>query len=504
MSGGGDSEAVDEEQLRALGIRSEFERSITFWRSFALGFTYLSPVVGAYSLFNFGLATAGPPMMWWFVIAGAGQLLVALVFGEVVSQFPIAGGIYPWARRLVGRRWSWIVGWVYAWALFITIAGVAIGAPPILQQLLGFEASPASMTIAALLLLACTAPINLMGTRVVGRVAFFGFLCEVIGALLVGAYLLVFSRHQSMGVIVQTFGAQRNGAYWPAFVAAAVVGLVCCYGFEACGDVAEETPNPGRAVPRAMQMTIYVGISVAIFASLALILAVPDLERAVHVPDSGPLEAALDAAFGHLGSKLVLLVVLISFVSCALSLQAAASRVIYSYARDRMIVGAARLSRISPKHRVPTASLIVAVVVPAVIDCIGFAVKDAMSVVFSFAAAGMYIAFQMVVAGALFARWRGWQPRGSFRLGRYGWLVNLLALAYGLVALTILMWPTGDAAWYVNYATPLAVWVVVGLGIFYMAILRPYQHSHGPAGDAWSAADRKAGCCGSMGSRPSL
>lgn len=485
-----DSGAVDEEQLQALGIRSEFERSFTFWRSFALGFTYLSPVVGAYSLFNFGLETAGPPMIWWFVIAGLGQLLVALVFGEVVSQFPIAGGIYPWARRLVGRRWSWIVGWVYGWALFITIAGVAIGAPPILQQLVGFEGSQTSMTIAALLLLACTAPINLMGARVVGRVAFFGFLCEVVGAVLVGTYLLLFSRHQSPGVILQSFGAQKSGAYWPAFIAASVVGLVCCYGFEACGDVAEETPNPGEAIPRAMQMTIYVGISVAIFATLALILAVPDLGQAVQAPENGALEAALSAAFGHYGSKLVLLIVLVSFVSCALSLQAAASRVIYSYARDGMIVGSASLRRISHRHRVPVAALITAAVVPAVIDCIGFAVKDAMSIVFSFAAAGVYIAFQMVVAGALFARCKGWRPKGSFRLGRYGWIVNLLALAYGLAALAILMWPTANnVAWYLNYATPIAVSVVVGLGILYMVLLKPYRHSLGPAGDAWSASD---------------
>jgi hypothetical protein len=34
--------------------------------------------------------------------------------------------------------------------------------------------------------------------------------------------------------------------------------MFCCYGFEACGDVAEETPNPGRNIPKSMRMTIYV------------------------------------------------------------------------------------------------------------------------------------------------------------------------------------------------------------------------------------------------------
>ncbi|SMY01186.1 MULTISPECIES: amino acid permease [Brevibacterium] len=72
------------------------------WANFALGFTYLSPLVGVYSLMAVALSTGGPPSMWWIIIVACGQMLVALVFGEVVSQFPIAGGIYPWARRLWG------------------------------------------------------------------------------------------------------------------------------------------------------------------------------------------------------------------------------------------------------------------------------------------------------------------------------------------------------------------------------------------------------------------
>jgi hypothetical protein len=37
---------ADAEQLQALGYSSNFERSMTKWENFSLGFTYLSPVVG--------------------------------------------------------------------------------------------------------------------------------------------------------------------------------------------------------------------------------------------------------------------------------------------------------------------------------------------------------------------------------------------------------------------------------------------------------------------------
>jgi len=96
----------DADRLEALGYNSTFERSMTLWQNVSLGFTYLSPVVGVYSVFALAMATAGPPMIWWYVIAGCGQMLVCLTFGEIASEFPIAGGLYPWGRRLVGKRWS--------------------------------------------------------------------------------------------------------------------------------------------------------------------------------------------------------------------------------------------------------------------------------------------------------------------------------------------------------------------------------------------------------------
>ena len=272
---------ADSAQLAALGYTAKFDRSMGVWENFALGFTYLSPVVGVYSVFALGLTTGGPPMWWSYFLAGAGQFLVCLIFGEVVSQFPISGGLYPWARRLVGKRWAWMAGWIYGWALFTTIAAVAVGAGPFLANLLGFTGSPLVTTAVALGMVVLSTLINLAGTKILARVAMFGFVCEIIGAIIVGGYLLLFHRHQPLSVVTDTFNIGAPGTYWPFFFAAAVTGLFTCYGFEACGDVAEETPNPGLSIPRAMRMTIYIGMAAAAFVCLALILAQPDIAAVI-------------------------------------------------------------------------------------------------------------------------------------------------------------------------------------------------------------------------------
>ena len=76
-----------------------------------------------------------------------------------------------------------------------------------------------------------------------------------------------------------------------------------------------------------------------------------------------------------------------------------------------------------------------------------------MNTIISFAAIGIYIAFQMVVLGAVFARLRGWIPAGKFTLGKYGWSINIAALLYGTGAVVNMLWPRAPGeAWYVNYA----------------------------------------------------
>lgn len=67
----------DDEHLAALGYESEFRRDMSPWANFSLGFTYLSPVVGIYTVFALSIALAGPPMIWSLVLVGIGQFLVA-------------------------------------------------------------------------------------------------------------------------------------------------------------------------------------------------------------------------------------------------------------------------------------------------------------------------------------------------------------------------------------------------------------------------------------------
>jgi amino acid transporter len=351
-------------------------------------------------------------------------------------------------------------------------------------QLLGIKTGQGGLVALAVALIAVTTALNVSGTKLLARVAMFGFICELLGAIAVGAYLLTVARRQSFGVLFHSFGL-GNGHYIFAFVASSVAAMWCYYGFEACGDVAEETPDASRAIPKAMRMTIYMGAFAAMLVCLALVLGIPDLPAALSGKDTDPVVTVLRTAMGEIGLRAVIAIVMVSYISCLISLEAATSRLLFSYGRDRMIFANTQLSTLSPRTRVPVNALLVAGIVPAFIAIAGLYLERMVETIVVSASGGIYIAFQMIVLAALIARARGWKPSGAFHLGAWGWLVNIAALTYGVLAIVNMMWPRSPGEpWYRNYGM-IVVWIVVfALGLLYARLLRPYDRGDAPAGDA--------------------
>lgn len=474
----------------------KFKRSISLVDNFALGFTYLSPGAGVLSIFAFGLAAAGPPSIWWFFIIAAGQLLVALVFGEVVSQYPITGGIYPWARRLWNRKYAWFAAWVYIWSLAVTTTAVTQFAVPFLGQLLrlNYQSDLGHLLIAQGLCVVALV-LNMTGTKTLAMVAKIGFICELVGVLALGLYLLIFERVHSFAVLFDTMGVAKGGSYVGAFLLAALVGLWQFYGFEACGDVAEEVEDPERKIPTAMIITIVVGLIGAVVSYAGFILAAPNLQDIVNGNVADPIPAIVRDSTGWLGMELLLAVAFAIFLSAVLSQQAALSRLIFSFARDNMIPQSRWLAKLNEDvagaGAVPRNAMIVACGVPLIINFWLYFKPDAVVAVTSFAVLGIYVCFQMVVLAALRQRMNGWIPGGRWSLGRAGGFINVAALIYGIAAIIILAWPGApDLAFLDRWIVLIGLAVVAGTGLLYMIVARPYGKSDAPENDAIEVSAR--------------
>ncbi|QHM70996.1 APC family permease [Mixta intestinalis] len=470
--------------------KEQFNRSIGLISNFALGFTYLSPLTAVYSLFALAVTLAGPPAVWWILIVACGQLLVALVFGEVASQYPITGGLYPWARRLWGKRYAWIAAWIYLWALVVTITSIAEYTATFVASLFHYAPTPGNMLMTSVVLLLIMMGVNMSGTKNLARVAKIGFWCEIVSVIALGIYLLIFHRSQPFSVLFDSMGViAKDGSYGTAFMSAALMGLFMFFGFEACGNVAEEVKNPGKKIPVAMILSIVFGAISAVISVLGYLLSSPDLLNIVTGKIADPIPAILNEALGSTGATIFIVVAIIAMLSCILSLQAALSRLIFSFSRDRMLPGSEWMAKIS-KNSVPDNAMIVSCLLPVVICVWVYFQPDNLSRITAFAVIGIYISFQMVVLAALRQRLKGWKPAGEWTVGGWGMLVNFLALAYGIGGIWLLAQPTDSEAFIDRWTVLVGLAIVILSGLIYMTLAKPFGRSSAPENDAIEYATR--------------
>ncbi len=378
----------DDAQLAALGYQSELTRSMGLWSNMALGFTYLSPLVGVYSLFAYSLSIGGPPSIWWLVIVGLGQLLVALVFGEVVSQYPLAGGIYPWTRRLWNRRYAWIVSWIYIWAIIVTVTAVAEFGSGFVAALFGLEApTPASGSYWSSGCWSSPVGLNYSGTRMLGRMARIGLAAELIGVIALGLYLLLFQREQPFSIFFDPWAPAATSPTVSTFLAASLVRPVPVLrvrglrrrrrggrGPDPADPEGDDPDDPGRWRLRAACPTP------GTCSPHRTCRPSSTARTRTRSPRSSRTRS------GTRGSKVFLVVTVTAFISCVLSLQAAGSRLLYAFARDRMLPGSRWLARTSPSStRCRPTRCSSSAVVPIIIALFVFWRPDSLARVTAFA-----------------------------------------------------------------------------------------------------------------------
>src|SRR4029079_9942369 len=90
-----DQAARDDAHLQSLGIKPELRRTRGLLSNFAIAFSFISVSTGTYGNFSIGIGQAGPAFFWSWPIVIIGQLIVALVFAQRASQFPVAGSRHP-------------------------------------------------------------------------------------------------------------------------------------------------------------------------------------------------------------------------------------------------------------------------------------------------------------------------------------------------------------------------------------------------------------------------
>ncbi len=451
----------DVRDLAGFGYKQELDRSLGSFSSFAAGFSYISILTGVPQMFYLGYSSGGPAFFWTWPLVFLGQFLVALCFAELASSYPLSGGVYQWSRQVGTPLGGWLTGWIYLACQILSLAAVALALQNTLPRIsgwfqwLGDGSLPGDQARNAVLLgcvlIAFTTIVNAIGVKLMAYINNVGVFAELLGVLLLIA-LLFCNATRGPSILLETQGRGEGGpgGYLGAFLAAAVMASYVMYGFDTAGTLAEETSNPRRRAPRAILRALAAaGVAGGLLIAAGM-LAAPDPADPAMSKVSGGLPMVIQAVLGPSLGTVFLIEVVFAVTVCALAVHAGTVRLIFAMARDNGLPFAEALAKVAGETRTPIAPAILTGVLAAGVLLVNVNAPRLIETMCSVALVWANLAYLMVTAPMLLARFRDRDepepaPTGDrFSLGRWGLPVNLAATAWGLFVVVNMSWPRAE------------------------------------------------------------
>jgi amino acid transporter len=449
-------------------------RSMGVWHNFTLGFAVVSPVVGLYAIIGVQTIVTGGGWFAALAICLVMQLLVATVYAELSSQFPIAGGAYKWSRQLGGVVAGQYAGVIYVSSTIAMLTTTAYTGGIWLGTFWGAADGSGSMMVfwGAMFLLICML-LNLTQVGVFKATIALGVYAEIIGSLGIALLLFFFFRQHTFSELFQHLGTGTAPSETAAFMAALAIAGWAFIGFDACSTTAEETHQPKRMVPRAIFLALSAVGAVVLFNSASLILAFDHDTLVDASKTSDPVTPLIASHFGTWIEKPFSAIVMVAFLACGASVVKYTSRIIYSMAREGNMP--AVLSHVTAE-KIPRNAILFTVTMAGFGLLLGLN-DGAVATVIAFGTGGLYAMFAMTTGVGLFARLTGrWNPAlGELKLGIGGLVINVLAFLWSLFELINIAWPrtyvaSANAPWWQLWAIPIVLSSILGVTTLYILI----------------------------------
>lgn len=414
---------------------SGMKRELGWYASFSVAFGFVSIATGIFTTYGAVLNTSGARGIWAWPIAVIGQLAVAAIFGALAARMPISGYAYQWVSRLANPILGWVMGWIsFAFLGVVVVAVDYTIAATILPELLGYTSTAQNNWVITAGVVLLQAILVALSTRATNRVNEAAVTLQIIG--MIGLTILLFVVGGIAGRLdfANLFATAPipSADYWDfggitdagPFPLAFLLGAFTIVGFESAANLAEETKDPARVIPKAMiQAVLSLGVLGMLFLIAITSLAGDTAELAA---SATPVAAVITSVLGPVLGKILLVLVVISIFSCGLVITLSGTRLVWAMSRDERFPGWQLLRKVNVGRGTPLAASLFMFVVAQVILALFSQSSEALFALFS--AATLLPA--MIYAGTvlLYAVKRRSLPISQgFRLGK--WEVPVLLLA---------------------------------------------------------------------------
>jgi APA family basic amino acid/polyamine antiporter len=348
-------------------------------------------------------------------IAGVLFIFTALSYAEGTAALPEAGGSASFARHGFNDLAGFIAGWALMLSYIVTISISAFTIPPYLGFFWEpFKDSAVIGTIASIGIVFFLMTLNVIGIRETSFVNISAAVLDIATqvSLVVIGFILLFNPTVIVRRIIDNWPAPENLIIGIALAAIAYTGI------ETMSQMAEETKQPEKRVPKALVMMIVAVL--VIFAGISLV------SLSAMTPQELASDWARDPVAG-IAANLPLVVLqnilkpLIAILAGTILLIATnagligISRLAFSLGKHKLVPPA--LSRIHPRFKTPYISIILFSFIAILILLPGFFETGVFENMGALYAVGSLLAFMFAHASIISLRIRRPDMPRPFKLG---------------------------------------------------------------------------------------
>jgi len=399
-------------------------------------------------------------------IAGILFVFTALTYAEGTAMLPEAGGSATFARHGFGNTAGFAAGWALMLSYIVTISISAFTIPPYLGYFWEpFKVSPIIGTATSMAIVLSLMTINVIGIKETSIInvgtAVLDILTQV--SLVIIGFILLFNPTVLFHRIFDNWPSPGNLVFGIALATIAYTGI------ETMSQMAEETKQPEKRVPRALIMMIVAVLVIFAGISLVSLSAMTPEELATEWGRDPVAGIAASLPIAWLSTILKPLIALLAGTILLIATNAGLigiSRLVFSLGSHKLLPSA--LSKIHPKFRTPYVAIILSSIIALIILTSGLFAANAFTNMGTLYAFGSLLAFAFAHASILSLRVKKPEMPRPFKLG---W--NIRIKKHELPISAILGLVTIVTIWIIILITqPYSrwlglIWMVIGFTAYY-------------------------------------
>jgi amino acid transporter len=444
---------------------------------------FIIPLIIGFNVSGRGAGTSAPLAV---VLAGIGVYALGWIVAQYAKRIHAAGSLYDYVSAGLGRPLGAAAGWLYYGGTIIltTGLGLLIGGyihDSLLPVVFEVTDPPLPVWVWDVLVALGLFAVLYFGVQISTRVQLALALISI--AVLLIFFITVIGELGGDNDFGKAFDPTPDGGF-SGILFGVLYGVLIFVGFETAANLAEETAEPKRSIPRAVLGAVVI---VSVFYLIASYVEVAGFGFDLAVITDPAVASAPVFALGDPSSpfgsefwlKILLVVVFLDMLAVYVGAAVASTRGVFALARDRRLP--APLASVASKYGTPVGAIVLLMVVQALLIVVSeandtlLALPDLPHYFSVFAWCATFGGFALLVVYLLMA------------IGAFRGLADVPNKAGLTIAAILGIAITAAGIWGSFYKVPsptlLAPWSAViwfGLGILYMLVVKGRE----PASDA--------------------